>query len=75
MNGERATLRRAQNSLNLADDPNKFIAHKERSTFITGKIQGVEFLPNTIEAMKDEMPILQKEIKELEKQLKTGKKK
>lgn len=60
----------AQSSLNWEDSEERFRAFKERSTYMAGWIQGAEYILNYVEALAIEESALQKEIKQIEKQLK-----
>jgi hypothetical protein len=60
----------SRDSLNENDPPEKFIAHKERSSYMTGWIQGAEYILNDVQASINEEPLLVEKIKTLEAALK-----
>lgn len=61
-----------QNALNHDDPAEKFIAHEKRSLYMTGYIQGLEYVLNDFKVALDEEPILRQEIKDIEKAMKLG---
>jgi len=63
----------SRDSLNENDPPEKFMAHKERASYMTGWIQGAEYLLNDVQASISEEPRLRDQIKEIEDELKQGK--
>lgn len=63
----------AQSSLNWEDSPEKFLAFKERSTYMAGWIQGAEYALNDVQACLMEEEGLRAEIKDAEALLKSSK--
>lgn len=73
----RAQINRKQagrDSLNENDPPEKFVAHKERSSYMTGWIQGASYVLLDVEASVAEEPNVRAQIKELEASIKASKK-
>lgn len=62
----------ARDNLNWDDEPAKFEAFKEMASFRTGFIQGAEWMLNDITAALIEEETLEKQIKQLEKDIKNG---
>lgn len=63
----------ARDNLNWESKPEEFLAFKEKAGFMTGFIQGAEWMLNDITAALVEETNLEKQIKELEKQIKAEK--
>ena len=69
----RANVKRKRverDSLNFNSSPGEFLAFKEKASFITGFIQGAEYMLNDIEACLLEEESLERDIKALEQQIK-----
>lgn len=62
----------ARDSLNWESSPEEFLAFKEKAGFMTGFIQGAEYMLNDITASLLEEESLEKQIKSLEKEIKAA---
>lgn len=75
-NTMRANIKRKRierDSLNFDSSPADFLAFKEKASFITGFIQGAEYMLNDVTACLTEEADLEKTIKQLEKDIKAAK--
>lgn len=62
----------ARDNLNWEDDDEKFLAFKERASFMTGFIQGAEWMLNDVVAALNEQESLEAQIKTVEDEIKEG---